>query len=44
MARAFEIVDGVTSVEEVIVRVDAVEAVIEDSTVTSHVDRTSLAL
>ena len=43
MAGAFEVVDGVTSVEEVSGRVNAVEAVIEDATVASNVDRTSLA-
>lgn len=44
MAGAFEVVDRVTSVEEVSGRVNAVKAVIEDPAVTPHVDRTSLAL
>lgn len=44
MAGAFEVVDSVTGVEEVRGGVNAVEAVIEDSTVTPNVNRTTLVL
>ena len=44
LAGAFEVVDGVTGVEEISGGVNAVEAVIENSTVTPNVDRASLAL
>ena len=44
MSGAFEVVDSVASVEEVSGGVNAIDTVIEDSNVTPHVDRTSLAL
>ena len=44
MAGSFEVVDSVTSVEEVSGGVNAIDTVVEDSAVTPHVDRTSLVL